>query len=229
MNVSVVSGKDTDEDLGANSVVRASHTYIIGRRLVLEQTTEFCLKTKGLLANEAMKVVKMMLDTGSTTHLVNSLMYYDDGSIESCEVQIVGVSGKESAIVARKKGKITVRIGHALVVLVDVLFVENFDFTGDAVAFNEPEPQLLCGLRKIIDDNDLSVMFGKQGRVSMYRNGVVVASARIVCLRIVCVVASCQVRVYALFLITDSCHCLTLDYFLCVCLSVIFRGVSRLC
>ena len=99
----------------------------------------------------------IMLDTGSATHLTTDRGLLDEGSIVSCDVEIVGIGGAKGAFVVKRKGQVTMAIGGSAYVLKDVLLAEGARI--HAPVDDVYGPALLIGIRKLASDTDLGVMF----------------------------------------------------------------------
>ena len=102
-------------------------------------------------------VLKLMIDTGASTHMTNSRSTFMHDTVVACDVQVVGVGG------THYKGSVSLSVGGRQLVLQDVLLSQ----AARLVAGPVHEPQVLEGVKKFARDAGLGLCFPAMVRLCM--------------------------------------------------------------
>ena len=102
--------------------------------------------------------LKLMMDTGASTHMTNSRGALMHDTVVTCDVQVVGVGGAPISIT--EKGSVSLVVGGRQLVLRDVLLSEAAHLGAGPVN----EPQVLVGVRKFARDTGLGLSFPADGK-----------------------------------------------------------------
>jgi transposase InsO family protein len=102
--------------------------------------------------------LKLMIDTGASTHMTNSRDTLMHGTVVACDVQVMGVGGTPMHVT--EKGSVSLVVGGRELVLGDVLLAESAHLGAGPVH----EPQVLVGVRKFARDTGLGLSFPADGR-----------------------------------------------------------------
>ena len=121
----------------------------------------------GFCAAAVAAVVDMVLDTGASTHVTTSREVLDEGSVEPCNVHIVGVGGR--SLVASERGRVTLSFGGVKKVLTDVLVIRNAQL--GKMKGPVHEPQVLIGVRKFAEDTGYGMHFLGDGKTVCFMDG----------------------------------------------------------
>ena len=103
-------------------------------------------------------LLKLMIDTGASTHMTNSRCAFMHGTVVACDVQVVGVGG--TPIHITEKGTVSLCVGGRQLVLRDVLLSEAAHLGAGPVH----EPQVLVGVRSFARDTGLGLSFPADGK-----------------------------------------------------------------
>jgi hypothetical protein len=127
---------------------------------VREAVRESCCAVRERLWNDDTfeDALKLMIDTGASTHMTNSRNALIDGTVVACDVQVVGVGG--TPIHITEKGSVFLSVGGRKMVLRDVLLSEHAHLGAGPVH----EPQVLVGVRKFARDTGLGLSFPADGK-----------------------------------------------------------------
>jgi hypothetical protein len=101
--------------------------------------------------------VRLMIDTGASTHMTNARSTLVDGSIVFCDVEVMGVGGAVTHIY--EMGSVNICVGGRPYILNDVLLCEGAQLCAGSVN----EPQVLVGVRKFAKDTGLGLCFPSNG------------------------------------------------------------------
>ena len=115
-----------------------------------------------------------MLDSGATSHLVNSIDLLDKGSEVDCHVVLSGINGEKDAFVVKKKGNVTLNLGWLSVKLTNVLVSKDAELLLEESS--GMKKIVLVGVRPLSRDSGLSTLFEGE-RVKLYRGKSLVFSA----------------------------------------------------
>ena len=118
-----------------------------------------CVVGERLWNDDAFYVaLKLMIDTGASTHMTNSRAALMHDTVVACDVQVVGVGGKPIQIT--EKGSVSLTVGGRQLVLHDVLLSEAAHLGAGPVY----EPQVLVGVRRFARDTGLGLSFPADGK-----------------------------------------------------------------
>ena len=124
-------------------------------------------------------VVDMVLDTGASTHVTTSRDALDEGSVEPCNVRIVGVGGR--SLVASERGRVTLSVGGVKKVLTGVLVIRNAQLGKNLMKGPVHEPQVLIGVRKFAEDTGYGMHFLGDGKTVCFMDGDVCVARAATC------------------------------------------------
>jgi hypothetical protein len=109
--------------------------------------------------------LRLMIDTGASTHMTNSRDTLIHGTVVACDVQVVGVGG--APIHITEKGSVSLSVGGRQLLLHDVLLSETAHLGAGPVH----EPQVLVGVRKFARDTGLGLSFPADGKTMHVYDG----------------------------------------------------------
>jgi len=117
--------------------------------------------------------VRLMIDSGASTHMTNDRCVLEQGTVVSCSVEVMGVGGTLTHI--SEKGSVSICVGDRSYMLTDVLLCEDAQLCAGPVY----EPQVLIGVRKFAKDTGLGLCFPSNGTsvCVLDRHGVCIVTA----------------------------------------------------
>jgi hypothetical protein len=125
-----------------------------------------CVVGEQLWNDEAFDdALRLMIDTGASTHMTNSRDTLIHGTVVACDVQVVGVGGAPMHIT--EKGSVSLSVGGRQLLLRDVLLSEAAHLGAGPVH----EPQVLVGVRKFARDTGLGLSFPADGKTMLVFDG----------------------------------------------------------
>jgi hypothetical protein len=152
-----------------------AHTDMLWMRHMRGAMRESCCMVGERMWDGASVVdtLKLMIDTGASTHMCNDRRAFIQGSVVACDVDVMGVGGTVTHIT--EKGSISLVVGDRDLVLTDVLLHGGAQLGAGLVH----EPQVLVGVRKFAENTGLGLSFPADGKsmIVMNERGVAIAIA----------------------------------------------------
>ena len=109
--------------------------------------------------------IKLMIDTGASTHMTNTRQAFIHGTIETCDIQVMGVGG--TLIHITERGSVPLCVGGRQHVLSNVLLHTHAHLGAGPV----DEPQVLVGVRQFAADTGLGLCFPADGKTMNVMDG----------------------------------------------------------